>query len=98
MTSGNVALLLMYEPTTAKGRPVPVARVEDKKLVLEVARAAVRESQERADVMASADELLGEVEHEEAGRLLRTLEILVPEMKPNRPSGVRRCLAALWLS
>lgn len=81
MTCGKVALLLLYEPTTAQGRPVPVARVADQRIILEVARAAVLEAQKRADSLAAADELLGEVEREEVARLRRVLELLIPALK-----------------
>lgn len=81
MKNGTVSLVLLYEPVSATGRPVPVARVADPRLILEVAEIAVHEAQARADALAGADDLLGEVEQEEATRLRRVLEILIPALR-----------------
>ena len=49
-------------------------------------RAAVQEAQARVELLAAADELLGEVEREEAFRLRRVLELLIPALKNPDPS------------
>jgi hypothetical protein len=87
MAIGNIALVLLYEPATAKSRPVPVARVADARLILEVARAAVLEAQARADFLAAADDLLGEVERAEVARLQHVLEFLLPALKADTHSS-----------
>ena len=83
----NLVLVLLYEPATSKGRPVPLAQVADQQLIVRVAEAALSEAQSRAAALAKTDELLGEVEVAEADRLRRVLEPLVPGLK--RPLEMR---------
>jgi two-component sensor histidine kinase len=80
-----ISIMLLYEPPVAKGKPVPVARVANQDLIEAVARAAVQEAQARVESLTAADELLGEVEREEAFRLRRVLELLIPALKSSDP-------------
>jgi len=77
--TGNVSLLLVYEP--AGGRPLTVVRVEDRRMLLDAAHLAILVAEQRAEELAAADRVLGEVERAEAGRLRRVLSLLVPELK-----------------
>jgi hypothetical protein len=49
-------------------------------LLVRVAEAAINEAQARAELLSQADNILGEVEREEANRLQRVLNLLVPEL------------------
>jgi len=75
--------LLVYEP--AGGRPLTVARVADRRMLLDAAQQAILAAEQRADELATADRVLGEVERAEAGRLRRVLSLLVPELKEVDP-------------
>jgi hypothetical protein len=76
MQHAEVAIL--YEPE--RGRPLTVARVSNRELLLIVASAAVAEAEERARQLGCADETLGAVQREETARLRRVLELLVPDL------------------
>jgi hypothetical protein len=82
MTSGNVALVLIYEPASAKGRPVPLVRIDDPELAARAAQSAIRQAEVQAAAIADADEFLGEVEQAEVRRLRDVLAILIPGLKP----------------
>lgn len=75
---GNVSLLLVYEP--AGGRPLTVARVHDRRMLLDAAQLAILAAEQRAEELAAADRVLGEVEQAEAVRLRKVLSLLVPEL------------------
>jgi hypothetical protein len=77
--TGRVSLLLVYEP--AGGRPLTVARVDDRRILLDAAQRAISEAQQRAEELSSADCVLGEVERAEAGRLRTVLGLFVPELR-----------------
>jgi len=79
MQSADLAIL--YEPE--RGRPLTVARVGDRRLLIAAAEAAIAEAGERARVLGDADEFLGAVQREEAERVRRVLTILVPELRPD---------------
>jgi len=87
--TGNVSLLLVYEP--AGGRPLTVARVADRRMLLDAAQIAIVTAEQRAEELAAADSVLGEVERAEAGRLRKVLSLLVPELKATEPA----CVAGL---
>lgn len=84
--TGNVSLLLVYEP--AGGRPFTVARVEDRCMLLNAAQLAILAAEQRAEELAAADCVLGEVERAEAGRLRKVLSLLVPELKATVGTGL----------
>ena len=77
----QAGLAILYE---GEGRPLTVARVSDRHLLVAAAEAAIREAEERAEGIGQVDDVLGAVEHEDAWRLRRVLGILLPEM--SRPS------------
>jgi hypothetical protein len=75
---------LMYESNF--GRPLTAAKITNRKVLLEVARTAIREAYERAEAVSSMDEFVGEIQAEEAARLERVLKKLIPELDEN--SGI----------
>jgi hypothetical protein len=79
MQIADVAIL--YEPE--RGRPLTVARVSDRRLLVAAAEAAIAEADERALALGDADAFLGAVQREEAERVRRVLAILVPELRPS---------------
>ncbi len=87
MKNKDLALVLVYEPPTAKGRPVPIARITDQTLMVRAARSALGEAQAKANALARADELLGEVERAEVKRLQEVLILLIPGLKSKPKSA-----------
>jgi hypothetical protein len=86
--AGHVSLLLVYEANG--GHPFTIARVEDRRMLLDAAQVAIIAAEHRAAELAVADCVLGEVERAEAGRLRKVLSLLVPELRFNevaRPAG-----------
>ena len=79
----STALAILYEPD--RGRPLTVARVGDRRLLVAAAEAAIAEADERAQAVGEADEFLGAVQREEAARMRRVLSILVPELRASEP-------------
>jgi hypothetical protein len=74
----QIALMLVYEPDSADGGPVPLARVSDGQLIAAVAEAAVSAAEERAQKISRRDEFLGEIERAEVRRLRELLSLLLP--------------------
>jgi hypothetical protein len=70
---------LVYESNF--GRPLTAAKITSRKVLLEVARTAIREAYERAEVVGEMDMFVGEVQWEEAARLERVLKKLIPELE-----------------
>jgi hypothetical protein len=70
--------MLVYEPASSRGSPVPLVRLEDPALALKVAQSAVAAAEARAVQLSRADEFLGEAERAEAYRLRRVLALLIP--------------------
>jgi hypothetical protein len=79
----NPELAILYEPD--RGRPLTVARVSDRNLLVAAAEAAIAEAEDRARALAEADEFLGAVQREEAARMRRVLGIFLPELRPPEP-------------
>ena len=88
MSTGTIALMLVYEPPTSKRGPVPLARVDNPDLTLKVAESAISEAEAWALELSQADEFLGEAEHAEVQRLRRVLSLLIPGVSPDRKSVV----------
>lgn len=86
----SLTVFLVYE--TPGGSPVTVARVGSRGLVAHVAEAAITEAQARAELFREADQVLGDVEREEATRLERVLKMFVPELNqmPLRSSSFKQ--------
>ena len=80
MKNKDLALVLVYEPPTAKGRPVRIDRITDQTLMVRAARSALSEAQAKADALDRADELLGEVERAEVKRLREVLSLLFSDL------------------
>ncbi|MCE5306802.1 MAG: hypothetical protein LLG20_04100 [Acidobacteriales bacterium] len=82
MRIGTITLMLVYEPTASTQGPIPLARVDDSGLTLQVAESAIAAAEARALELSQADEFLGEAEHAEAQRLRRVLALLIPGVNP----------------
>ena len=80
----TVNLLLVYE--TPGGRPLTVARIDDRTLVTKAATAALTAADARAEHLTEVDRTLGLVQREEANRLRRVLNLLVPELSHRTPA------------
>ena len=75
----SIALYIVCEPKDA-GKPLALARIEDRGALIAAARAAVSEAEARADHVESCDVVLGELQREEAHRLRNSLERLIPDL------------------
>ena len=65
----------------ANGKAVSVVRIRDRKLLVDVACSAIQEAYQEAEILKQEDETLGTLQKEEAGRLRRSLEFLIPELR-----------------
>jgi hypothetical protein len=74
---------------SAVGKPVTLARVSDRSLLTGAARTAIREAEEKAELMAAEDEDLGILQLQEAARLRTALEYVIPELRniPGDPAA-----------
>jgi hypothetical protein len=81
MNTGTVALMLIYEPASSKRGPIPLVRLDNPALALEVARSVIAEAEARAAEFSQADEFLGEAEYAEANRLRQVLALLIPGLR-----------------
>jgi hypothetical protein len=79
MTIPQTALYLVLE--CGSGSPVTLARVADRRFLVEAARHAISESQNRVGEMRAEDALLGELQNEESVRLGRALALAIPELQ-----------------
>lgn len=79
--SGDVSVALVYEPHTHREGPVLIARLDDPALVVRAARSAIGAAQRRATELGRMDELIGELEAAEVGRLRALLAMLVPGLR-----------------
>jgi len=50
-------------------------------MLVDVAEIAILAAEQKAEELAAADPVLGEVERAEAGRLRNVLNLLIPELK-----------------
>jgi hypothetical protein len=75
----TVGLYITLEPE--HGEPVTLARVRKRNLLLEAAGEALLQAEQLAERMAVEDVLLGELQRDEAGRLRRALELVLPELR-----------------
>lgn len=76
----SVALYIVCEPKDA-GKPLALARIEDRRTLVAAARVAVFEAEARARDSETCDEVLGELQREEACRLRNSLERLIPDLR-----------------
>ena len=84
----NASLHIVYESNA--GRPLTAAKVRDQRLLVETAKTAIQEAFERAESVREMDEFLGHVQKEEAERLRKVLEIMVPELKQEKQRRGRK--------
>src|SRR4051812_34144006 len=86
----QAGLAILYEGSA--GRPLTVARVADRSLLVAVAQAAICEANALANDLGETDAVLGAVQHEESERLRRVLGLLVPEVSKPTSDGVASAL------
>jgi hypothetical protein len=72
--------LLYYPECDEAARPVRVASVANRPLLLQAARAAIQQAETSARELSAIDENLGSMQLAEAGRLRQVLTMLVPEL------------------
>jgi hypothetical protein len=72
-------LLIVYESADGT-KALPVAKVDNRALLLNAARQAVDEKRSEAEGLSHLDGDLGMMAVEEANRLERTLAALIPEL------------------
>jgi hypothetical protein len=72
-----VAIYIVAESRTA-GKPMALARVEDRQAVLNAAEAAIAEAEARAE---AADGLLAQLQRGEVEQLRRSLQLVIPELR-----------------
>lgn len=72
-----ITLVILYEPANEES-PVPLCRVENAKLALLVAEAAVAASEQLAADLAGADSGCGQIEYAESERLKLIFSALIP--------------------
>ena len=75
----TVGLYITLEPEN--GKPVTLARVRNRALLLDAAEAALLDAEQLATQMAGEDAVLGELQRDEVGRLRRALELVLPELR-----------------
>ena len=74
----NVSLHIVYESDV--GRPLTAAKTNDRELIKLAAKTVIYEAFKRADTIRKSDKFLGDVQKEEAERLQRVLQILIPKL------------------
>ena len=80
-----VAIYIVAE-SRAAGKPMALARVEDRQAVLKAAEAAISEAEARAADMEEFDGLLAELQRDEVEQLRRCLQRVIPELRSNTPA------------
>ena len=75
-----VAIYIVAE-SRAAGKPMALARVEDRQAVLKAAEAAISEAEARAADMEGSDGLLAELQRGEVEQLRRSLQLVIPELR-----------------
>jgi hypothetical protein len=79
----SVHLYITLEPE--RGKPVTLARVEDRDLLVNAALSALQQAEHLAVEMGSQDKTLGELQRQEASRLRQALELVLPEIRAAEP-------------
>jgi hypothetical protein len=75
----SIALYIVCEPKDA-GKPLALARIEDRSALVAAARAAISEAEARANGVEELDQVLWELHREEARRLTDSLNRLIPDL------------------
>jgi len=84
----RMAVMLMFEPTSPKQRPISIVRIDDPGFARLAAQYALAEAEARASDMERADEILGELERAEVERPRRVFALLFPDMAPSEDLAV----------
>jgi hypothetical protein len=79
MENMNVSLHIVYESDV--GSPLTVGKTNNPDLLIQTANTIATEAFERAELIRDSDEFLGEIQKEEAERLQRVLQTLLPQYK-----------------
>ncbi len=79
----STGLLIAFEPPN--GKAVTLARVANRRLLLAAAVAAIAEADHKAAAMETEHEVLAALQRDEAARLRRALEFVLPELKNSSP-------------
>jgi len=79
----SVRLNITLEPE--RGKPITLARVEDRDLLVNAALSALQQAERLAVEMGSQDTTLGELQRQEASRLRQALELILPEIRAAQP-------------
>ncbi|HWR49611.1 MAG TPA: hypothetical protein VN428_00790 [Bryobacteraceae bacterium] len=77
-----IGLAILLEPE--RGDPVTLAEVQDRQLLLTAAMEAIRAAEAKAHEWGAEDRVLGVLQAEEAARLRRALELVVPGLRDAR--------------
>jgi hypothetical protein len=72
----EIGLYITLEPD--HGKPVTLARVNDRALLASAAAAALDEAVRMVDQMAAEDPLLGELQRQEVSRLRKAIDLVLP--------------------
>ncbi len=75
----KISLYITFEPE--HGRPVTLAKITDREILVAASIAALHEATKRAELMSVEDDLLGELQCQEVARLRSALERVVPELR-----------------
>ena len=75
----NISLHIVYENGT--GRPLTAAKTYNSALIREAAKVAIYEAFDKASLMTETDCFVGNIQREEAERLKRVLEIMIPGLE-----------------
>jgi hypothetical protein len=84
----GIRLYITLEPE--HGKAITLARVNDRELLTNAAMAALQEADSMVNEMASQDQMLGQLQRQEASRLRQALELVLPEIRAagTCPTGV----------
>jgi len=80
-----VAIYIVAE-SSAAGKPMAIARVEDRQAVLNAAKAAIAEAEAKAVQIETMDTLLAELQRYEVEQLRRSLQRVIPELRFSAPA------------
>ena len=76
--AGQLRILIVYAPKGGTDRNIPLATISDPTVMAAAARAAVAESEHRADLLGRSDPALGAIENAEGERLRHIFDALIP--------------------
>jgi hypothetical protein len=83
----RLGLYITFEPEL--GKPVTLAKVSDRGLLKDAALRALSAAEDLISEVEAQDEILGELQRQEACRLRNALELVLPELRSRSlPAGV----------